>query len=109
MDTNQFDWKAALEQLSTATVNQQTLEEAAELMVTVSSNDPDYHEECLLVLNSAIASAEAGDESIIPCINGSGYQVADIHSALELLRDFRSVYLVEFNRGKTCHVCCLDA
>jgi hypothetical protein len=99
MPTTEFDWKAALEQLFAATVNQQTLEEAAELMVSASSVDPSYHEECLFVLDTAIASAEAGDEIVITCVNKSGYQVADTGEALELLRDFRSTYLAEFRRS----------
>ena len=98
MLNNEFDWKSALGQLFAASVNQQTLEEAAEVMVSVSSNDPYYHEECLFVLDKAIASAETGDEAVIAHINKSGYQVSDIDAALELLRDFRTVYLDEFNR-----------
>jgi len=98
MINSEFDWKSALGQLFSASVNQQTLEEAAELMVSVSSGDPGYHEECLFVLDRAISSAESGDVAVIAHINKSGYQVSDVDAALELLRDFRSVYLDEFNR-----------
>lgn len=98
MINSEFDWKSALGQLFAASVNQQTLEEAAELMVSISSNDPGYHEECLFVLEKAISSAKTGDETVISYINKSGYQVSDVEAALELLRDFRSVYLDEFNR-----------
>ncbi|WP_131721683.1 hypothetical protein [Xanthomonas sp. NCPPB 1128] len=94
-----FDWKAALGQLFSATVNQQTLEEAAELMVSVSSNDDDYHDECLYLLDSAIHAAESGDLEVLNLINGSGYKVYDINSAIELLSDFKSIYMCEFNKA----------
>ena len=99
MINREFDWKSALEQLFSSSVNQQTLEEAAELMVSVSCVDSSYHEECLLALDKAISSAEMGDQWVIACINKSGYQVVNIDSALNLLRDFQSTYLDEFNRA----------
>lgn len=97
--TQNFDWKPALLQLFSATVNQQTLEEAAELMVSVSAADRDYHEECLATLNDAIRAAEAGDEDVIICINKSGYQVSTFDDAIDLLNDFLSIYLEEYQRS----------
>ncbi len=94
-----FDWKTSLFQLFAASVNQQTLEEAAELMVSVSAHDASYHDECVKTLEEAIRSAEAGDDFVISCINKSGYKVTTFDDALELLRDFRAVYLEEFGRA----------
>lgn len=93
-----FDWKAALEKLFSATVNQQTFEEAAELMVSVSVRDRSYHEECMVTFEEAVRAAESGDNSIIECINKSGYRAATLEDAIELLRDFRCVYLDEYRR-----------
>ena len=99
MSSNGFDWRAAMQQLFAATVNQQTLEEAAELMVSISASDEEYHNECLYTLDEAIHAAVEGDDSIIPSINKSGYKVADLADAIDLLQDFRSVYLEEYNRS----------
>lgn len=98
MTANDFDWREALAQLFAATVNQQTLEEAVELMVSVSASDRGYHEECMHVLDSAIASAASGRDEVIAPINKSGYQVSDANAALELLQEFRALYVDEFSR-----------
>ena len=100
MNSKDFDWRTALMQIFSASVNQQTLEEAAELMVSVSSRDHAYHEECLSSLNGAINAAEHGDGSIIECINKSGYKVSKVDQGLDLLKDFRSIYLENFNRAQ---------
>ncbi|MCP3672781.1 MAG: hypothetical protein GY814_20640 [Gammaproteobacteria bacterium] len=94
-----FDWKSALQQLFSATVNQQTLEEAAELMISVSTSDEEYHNECLHVLNEAMRAANDGDNSIMESINKSGYKVSNLVDAIELLQDFRSIYLGEYRRN----------
>lgn len=99
MVSENFDWRSALLQLFSATVNQQTLEEAAELMVSVSATDETYHEECLFTLERATQAAEGGDESIKDCINKSGYQVGNLSDAAELLNDFRHVYMEEYARN----------
>lgn len=98
MNNKDYDWKSALSQLFAATVNQQTLEEAAELMVSVSVRDPDYHQECLLVLDAAIHANCAEHEFLISSINKSGYQVITHEEACDLLREFRTLYLQEFQR-----------
>ncbi len=94
-----FDWRSALLQLFSATVNQQTLEEAAELMVSVSATDKNYHEECMFTLEQAVQAAESGDESIKDYINKSGYQVGNLCDAVELLNDFHHVYSEEYARN----------
>ncbi|MEJ2694484.1 MAG: hypothetical protein P8166_16005, partial [Candidatus Thiodiazotropha sp.] len=85
MSINDLNWRAALQQLFAATVNQQTLEEAAELMVSVSASDEEYHNECLYTLDEAIHAADAGDESIILSINKCGYKVDNLVDAIVLL------------------------
>jgi hypothetical protein len=98
MTTQRLPWKKALEQLFSATVNQQTLKDAAELMVSVSVSDPSYHAECLNAIREGIRAAEAGDETVLSLINKSGYQVSSTADAAELLKDFQSTYLEKFNR-----------
>jgi hypothetical protein len=100
MNAQPFDWKSALSQLFAASVNQQTLEEAAELMVSVSKRDRSYHEECIATLDKAISAAEAGDDAVIVCINKSGYKVVNVEEALEILSDFRSIYLQEYDNAQ---------
>lgn len=94
-----FEWKPALLQLFSATVNQHTLEEASELMVSVSAADRDYHEECLATLHEAILASEVGDADVIMCINKSGYQVSTFDDAIDLLNDFLSIYIEAYRRS----------
>jgi hypothetical protein len=98
MAAQNVEWRKALEQLFSASVNQQTLEEAAELMVSVSASDRSYHTECLNAIKGGIKAAEAGDESVQALINKSGYQVSSNADALELLKDFESIYLQRFGQ-----------
>lgn len=92
-----LDWKICLNDLFAATVNQQTIEEAVEMMVSVSADDEQYHQECISTLDAAIQSLRSGDNDAISCINKSGYQVSTVESALELLEDFKRVYMFEFS------------
>lgn len=94
-----FDWKKALLQMFAATVNQQTLEEAAELMISVSEADLEYHEECLLVFDEALRASETEGGFVISCINKSGYQVSSFQEAKELLQEFRAIYVREFQQA----------
>jgi len=88
-----FDWRDALEQLFAATVNQDTLENAADLMVSVSAADKDYHEQCLFLLSKGKSLAEMGDRSIIGYVNKSGYRVQSVGDAYDLMVDFEKAYL----------------
>lgn len=99
MTTENFDWKSALADLFGGTVNQQTLEEAAELMVSVSAGDAGYHVECLAMLDEGGRAAREGDSSVIGCINKSGYQVSTTEEAATLLLDFREIYVAEYERA----------
>lgn len=103
MESTEFNWKNALAQLFAATVNQQTFEEAAELMVSVSASDRSYHDECLTVFDEAIRASNAKDSSIISCINRSGYQVSTYEDASDLLKQFHDIYLKEFNQAVLSH------
>lgn len=96
MATKAINWKDGLDQLFSASVNQDTLEEAARLMVSVSSLDRSYHDECLAVLNESINAARAGDIAVVGIINKSGYQVSSVPDAADLLEDFRRIYLEQF-------------
>ena len=99
MPTEKFDWKSALADLFGGTVNQQTLEEAVELMVSVSAGDASYHVECLNMLDEGVRAAQEGDCSVIGCINKSGYQVSTTEEAATLLLDFLKIYVAEHERA----------
>lgn len=100
MTTINFDWKSGLADLFGGSVNQQTLEEAAEQMTSVSTSDESYHEECLMMLDEGIRSANSGDNSIMSCINKSGYQVSTATEAVRLLTDLRKIYLNKFQSDR---------
>jgi hypothetical protein len=91
-------WRENLEQLFAATVNQQTLDEAVDLMVSVSAGDDSYHVDCLAALDQGIHAADDGDSSVIDAINKSGYQVKTTDAAAGLLRDFKAIYLAAYGR-----------
>jgi len=99
MTTQTTKWKDELEQIFSASVNQQTLEEAAKLIVSVSTLDLSYHEEILSALNEGLQAARTGDNSVIGLINKSGYQVSSAIHAADLLEDFLRIYLTEFRRA----------
>lgn len=86
------NWKIELGKLFAATVNQQTLEEAATMMVGVSAKDLAYHTELLSILNAGIATSNDDEVAVIEAINRSGYQVSSIEEARELLQDLLSIY-----------------
>jgi hypothetical protein len=96
---DEFQWKPALAQLLAATLNQQTLEEAAELMVSVSAVDRSYHKECLSVFDEALGASASEDDFVIACVNKSGYKVDTRDDANEILGDFRAAYLQEYQRA----------
>jgi hypothetical protein len=98
MTASARNWKEDLEQIFSASVNQQTLEEAAELMVSISATDSTYHEECVHALEEGIRAANRGDVVVVGIINKSGYQVRSAADADELLRDFLRIYLSEFSK-----------
>lgn len=99
MPANTVNWKENLEQIFSASVNQQTLEEAAELMVSVSASDLTYHEECVHSLEEGIRAANRGETVVIDIINKSGYQVQSATDASELLSDFLRIYLTALRKA----------
>ena len=92
-------WQETLGELFAASVNEQTLEEAAEQMVFVSEDNPEYHDRYLGAIDSGLKAARSGDKSVISLINRSGYQVGDTEAALELLTEFRQLYLREYQQA----------
>lgn len=89
----EFDWKHALEQLFSATLNQEPIEEACELLVSISLNDESYHEECLFLFKKGNELIDEENSLIIDFINKSGYQIASFDDAREILTDFERTYL----------------
>lgn len=87
-----FDWKESLAKLFAATVNQEPLEGAADLMVSVSARDASYHAECLATLDGGIQACERGEAEVLSAINKSGYKVATLDEARELLEEFLEIY-----------------
>jgi hypothetical protein len=87
-----FDWKASLATLFAATVNQEPLEDAADLMVSVSARDASYHAECLSTLEGGIHACDSSDTAVLSAINKSGYKVATLDEAKELLVEFLEIY-----------------
>jgi len=64
-----------LEQIFAASVNQGTLEDAAEEMAANASCDPALKVEYTQALEAAIKAGNQGEQYVVAAINGSGYQV----------------------------------
>lgn len=93
---SEFNWEDGLKNLFAGMLNQEPLQDAAELMVTFSSVDQRYHAECQYLFEKAKALAREGDDAIISYINVSGYKVSSFEEALELINDFEREYLEAF-------------
>lgn len=95
-----LEWKEHLLDIFAATVNQQTLEEAAEDMASLSFCYPGLHEDYLRTFDFSIKALQAGDNYPVECVNRSGYKVRDAESALELVEDLRGIYMRIYMAGE---------
>jgi hypothetical protein len=82
----------SLEQLFGAFVNQGTLEEAAEMMVTLAARYPEIEFEFYEALSSGITAAARNDESVVLAVNMSGYRVRTAHEAGELCSELLQLF-----------------
>ncbi|SEL93818.1 hypothetical protein SAMN05216359_1301 [Roseateles sp. YR242] len=96
-----FDWKASLARLFAATVNQEPLENAADLMVSVSARDASYHTECVATLEGGIQACDKGETEVLSAINQSGYKVGTLDEAKELLVEFLEIYEQRYREAMT--------
>lgn len=94
-----FDWQTSLARLFAATVNQEPLEDAADMMVSVSARDSTYHAECLATLKGGIQACDGDEKSLISAINKSGYKVASLGEAKELLVEFLEIYEQKYHQA----------
>lgn len=99
-DMTDSDWKEHLFDMFAATVNQQTLEEAAEDMASLSFCYPGFHEGYLRTFDFAISALRSGDAYPFECINRSGYKAYDVESALELVEGLREIYMRNYVEGE---------
>ncbi|RBP69156.1 hypothetical protein [Marinobacter nauticus] len=100
MSTTNESWESDLSRIFASSVNQQSLEEAAELVVDVSLDDQEYHNIFINAIDQGIRAANDGDKRVMNCINKSGYKVNSLKQALDLLLDFKEIYLREFEQSK---------
>lgn len=100
MSRANVSWESDLSKIFASSVNQQSLEEAAELIVDVSLDDQEYHGVFISAINQGIRAANDGDKRVIDCINGSGDRANIFQQASELLSDFKEIYLREYDRSK---------
>lgn len=93
-----LNWNSTLADLFASVVNQQTFEEAAQMMVFVSEDDKSYHKLWLTALDEGIRAARNRNPAVVDCINnsGSGYRAVDADDAAELLVTFRDIYIKEY-------------
>lgn len=99
MNTEFESWEADLSDIFASSVNQQSLEEAVELIVDVSMDDHEYHRVVINAIDQAIRAANNGNERVIDYINKSGYRVDGLKQAADLLVDFRDIYMEEYSQA----------
>lgn len=100
MSITNESWESDLSRIFASSVNQQSLEEAAELIVDVSMDDQEYHNIFINAIDQGIRAANDGDKRVMSCINKSGYKVNSLKQALDLLLDFKEIYLREFDQSQ---------
>ena len=93
-----FDWKTALSDLFGGAVNQEPLEDAAAVMVSISARYPGYHAQCLAALKGGIQACDNGSMDGISAIHKSGYRVSSPEEAKQLLLEFLGPSLFIFKR-----------
>ncbi len=98
-------WQETLGELFEASVNEQTLEQAAAQMVFVSEDNPEYHDLYLAAIDGGLKAASSGDHTVVGIINRSGYQVGGLEAAFELLTEFRNIYLRTFRQATESKEC----
>lgn len=74
-------------------INQQPLEEAVGMMLFVSEDHPEYHQQFIHAIESGLEAARRGDRVVIGIVNKSGFQVTTTDDALALLEEFRQLYM----------------
>ena len=94
-----MNWYETLTDIFAGYVNQQTLEEGADQMVFVSSDNPEYHNRFLEAIDKGLELTEAEGLSVKEIVNKSGYRVATPEEASDLLRELRRLYLERFERA----------
>lgn len=82
-------------------VNQQTLEEGADQMVFVSSDNRDYHQRFMEAIDKGIALIETDLSKVRNIVNESGYHADTREEASTLLHELRRVYLDRYERTAT--------
>jgi len=93
-------WRETLADIFGGYLNQQTIEDAVDQMIFVSSANDQYHQAFQLAFSKGIESVRAGDKSIIDVINTSGFQVDSFDSAARLIGEFQETYLRHFEQAK---------
>ena len=97
-------WKSMNETLTdifAGYVNQQTLEEGADQMAFVSSDNPDYHRRFMEAIDRGIESIETDFLSVKEIINKSGYTVSTRDETSNLMHELRRLYLERYEREAT--------
>jgi|SRR5882757_5628830 len=94
-----FDWKTPLSAIFGGAINQEPLEDAADLMVSVSARDPGYHSENLAALQAGIQACDNGSTDVISVIHKSGYRVSSLEEAKELLVEFLGIYEEKYRQA----------
>jgi hypothetical protein len=63
-------------------------------------DDQEYHNIFINAIDQGIRAANDGDRRVMGFINKSGCKVNSLKQALDLLLDFKEIYLREFEQSK---------
>lgn len=96
-----MNWEETLTDIFAAYVNQQTLEEGADQMAFVSSDNLEFHRKFLEAIDKGLGSMKANFLLIISIINKSGYHVDNEEAATCLLKELRRFYLERYKQMLT--------
>ncbi len=92
-----------LDNIFASYVNQNTLEEAATWMATLTRNHPEMAEDFITALQHGMDAASKNDRSVIQAVNASGYQVSTAKEAGEYCLKLLGLYTkqLKFEKGES--------
>src|SRR5262249_36415347 len=86
-------WQDDLSDLFGGYINQQPLEKAVAMMLFVSEDHPEIHQQFLHAIEGGMEAARYADRVVIDIINKSGNRVKTTDDVLDLLTEFRQLYM----------------
>lgn len=94
-----MNWREMLTDIFAGYVNQQTLDDASDQMVFVSSDNLRFHTDFLNAIEKGLEAARSDDTVVCDIINKSGYRASTTQEACDLLLELRRIYVDKYQQA----------